>query len=321
MGKDWDKVVIPTSTWKECLRVLKPGAFVFIMSSPRQDVLSRMICNLQDAGFETGFTSIYWTYASGFPKAMNMKNRGIEGAYAGFQPKPAVEVVLVVMKPLSEKSYVDQALSNQKGVTWLDSARIPYQSEDQPVSRHGGIRLDPADGWNQNQMIRDFDPNQKGRFPANLLCSDDVLNDGRITKSPNSYTRKSEGRSAGSFSRYFDLDKWFETTFPFAIVAKASKKERNMGLDKWIYDEKPKSNQHPTVKPLKLMAYLIMLGSRENDMILDPFAGSGTTGLAARMLRRRFVGLEINKEYTQIAHARYERERERGLQPFPLHSS
>ena len=68
MGKDWDKVVPSVEIWQECLRVLKPGAFAFIMSAPRQDVLSHMIVNLDKAGFETGFTSIYWTYASGFPK-------------------------------------------------------------------------------------------------------------------------------------------------------------------------------------------------------------------------------------------------------------
>src|SRR5437016_1334631 len=109
MNKDWDKVVIDAKIWRECLRVLKPGAFAFVMSSPRQDVLARLIVNLQDGGFLTGFSSIYWTYASGFPKAANMKKRGIEGAYAGFQPKPAVEIVLVCMKPLDQKSYVDQA--------------------------------------------------------------------------------------------------------------------------------------------------------------------------------------------------------------------
>jgi site-specific DNA-methyltransferase (adenine-specific) len=75
MGKDWDKTVPSTKLWKECLRVLKPGAFAFIMSAPRQDVLAHNLVNLSDAGFETGFTSIYWTFASGFPKSMNIKKK------------------------------------------------------------------------------------------------------------------------------------------------------------------------------------------------------------------------------------------------------
>lgn len=72
MGKDWDKTVPSTDIWKDCLRILKPGAFAFIMSAPRQDVLAHNLVNLLDAGFETGFTSIYWTFASGFPKAGNV---------------------------------------------------------------------------------------------------------------------------------------------------------------------------------------------------------------------------------------------------------
>src|SRR5439155_25915813 len=125
----------------------------------------------------------------------------------------------------------------------------------------------------------------------------------------------------GSFSRYFDLDKWFETTFPFLIVPKASKSERNMGLDKWIEKkvndgrqtpidnpfqrgETLRVNTHPTVKPLKLMLYLVMLGSRPSDLVLDPFAGSGTTGIACQILARRFLGVEISTEYCEIASAR-----------------
>ena len=63
MGKDWDKAVPSVEIWKEVLRVMKPGAFCFVMRAPRQDVLSQMIVRLGQAGFNTGFTSIYWTYA------------------------------------------------------------------------------------------------------------------------------------------------------------------------------------------------------------------------------------------------------------------
>ena len=56
MGKDWDKALPDINIWKECLRVLKPGAFAFVMSIPRSDCLSRMIISLEDAGFNVGFT-------------------------------------------------------------------------------------------------------------------------------------------------------------------------------------------------------------------------------------------------------------------------
>ncbi len=51
--------------------------------------------------------------------------KALDGSYGGFQPKPAVEVIIVAMKPLSEKTYVDQALKNGKGITWLDDCRVP----------------------------------------------------------------------------------------------------------------------------------------------------------------------------------------------------
>ena len=72
MGKDWDKALPDKEIWAECLRVLKPGAFAFVMSIPRSDCLSRMIISLEDAGFNVGFSPIYHTFASGFPKAQNI---------------------------------------------------------------------------------------------------------------------------------------------------------------------------------------------------------------------------------------------------------
>jgi len=350
MGKDWDKAVVPTETWKECYRVLKQGKLAFIMCSPRQDVLSRMIVNLQDAGFRTNYTSIYWTFASGFPKAANIsklidKRLGVkreqfpnplankqtgqivgkglsgarndydfiepepateeakkmEGAYVGFQPKPAVEIILVVSKG--------------KTLTWLDDCRIPYQSEDDKAS----TLFRATTGFTSKNQIYHNDPkyemtdvvrDEKGRFPANLLCQDDILNDGRVLKSsplgfkgevfppskgwnnhhmvrvPNKFNDE------GSYSRYFSLDQWWAKTFPFLIVPKASKSERG------------EFNKHPTVKAMKLMSYLITMGSREGDLVLDPFCGSGTTCIAAEQLHRRWIGIELNSDYIEICNKR-----------------
>ena len=63
MLRDWDRAVPSVEIWREALRVLKDGAFAFIMSAPRQDVLMHNYSNLQQAGFDTAFTSIYWCYA------------------------------------------------------------------------------------------------------------------------------------------------------------------------------------------------------------------------------------------------------------------
>lgn len=360
MNKKWDSQLVSIETWKECLRVLKSGAFAFIMCTPRQDVLARQIINLQDAGFKTNFSHITWTFASGFPKSANttklLEKRNINkeelnGSYLGFQPKPALETILVVMKPLSQKSFVDQALQNQKGITWLDDCRIPFQNENEKwlaktsCDIRGGNLVNS--GSNRITLDTPSQSNDKGRFPANLCVSDDSLNDGKIRKSGKfenhhvldskktdniygDYQRdvsaeidKTYGDS-GSYSRYFDLDKWYEAQF--IITPKASASERNKGLEDFptrkrqgvrpnhpdstgkfpCCDFRETKNNHPTVKPIKLMSYLITMGSRENDIILDPFCGSGTTCIAAYQLNRNFIGIELQKEYVDIAMKRLE---------------
>src|SRR3972149_1111568 len=386
MGKDWDKAIPSINIWKECLRVLKPGSFAFIMSSPRQDVLSRMIINLQDAGFRIDFTSIYWAYSSGFPKATNIsktidkrlgyerefvgiikrgsleeakngkigylaypanKNNtkcfgyGIEeitissseqakqfdGSYSGSQPKPAVEIIIVCMKPLSEKTFVEQALNNGKGITWLDACRIPYTNEKDKYKYINGPKGNTFSvGKNPDNLRNEIvKSDNNGRFPANLLVSDDILNDridrkgvsgggpkiygggGGFNNNLNRQIVKNYYNDSGSFSRYFDIDKWFENkikelpiniqkVFPFLIESKASIKKKSKRLKK--------KKNHITVKPIKLMSYLITLGSRENDIILDPFMGSGSTGIAAKLLNRKFVGIEKEEEYIKISKNR-----------------
>ena len=310
MGKDWDKALVSTETWKECYRVLKQGKLAFVMCSPRQDVLARMIINLQDAGFRTNYTSLYHSYASGFPKAKNNK----DGSYVGFQPKPAVEVILVVSKG--------------KTISWLDDVRIPYQSEQDQNGAEYGIKQG-LHSWNE-MKVREGDrketvlakssefafegstvTNEKGRVPANLLVSDDVLNNGKITKSSGGVGVGKIGKrvfgdyrgdvisdsaggygDTGSYSRYFSLDSWWAKTFPFLIVPKASRSERGS------------FNTHATVKPLKLMSYLITMGSREGDLVLDPFCGSGTVCIAADQLHRKWLGIERNPEYAEIIKKR-----------------
>ena len=67
---------------------------------------------------------------------------------------------------------------------------------------------------------------------------------------------------------------------------------------------KQRGNNHPTVKPVHLMSWLVRLVSKEGDTVLDPFVGSGTTGVACKKLNRNYIGIELNSEYIEIAEAR-----------------
>jgi DNA modification methylase len=279
----------------------------------------------------------------------------LDGAYAGFQPKPAVEVIIVAMKPLSEKTYVNQALKNGKGVTWLDEGRIPFQGDDYEYPKGPGGSLGDGNIYGvakDKTRTEPYRSNGKGRFPANLLVSGDVLNDGTDWMAGGGFPSDSGIRTRdiygeyqrlkqdpfgygdeGSFSRYFSLDAWWEKkvselpkevrkTFPFLIEPKASSEERNKNLEGMPLGEapasarskaaegrknplgEPRANHHPTVKPIAIMSYLVALGSRPNDVVLDPFMGSGTTGIAAKILGRDFIGIEIDPEYFEIARMR-----------------
>ena len=393
--------------WTECLRVLKPGALAFVMSAPRSDVQSIMAQTLQESGFDISFTPIYWTYASGFPKAMNVskmlekngnQKEELDGSYGGFQPKPAVEVVIVAMKPIEEKGLLAQAQKNGKAVSWFDDCRIPFEESDTPQGGYGAMDIgvgkpgetqdyrkkkkitmpDLRDvgkkskeaigidklsyGQVENAERLEYEQNTDGRFPANLLVSDNIIDDGKIrTAKPHGGDGKpldtqgmgwgfkrmaSSISDSGGYSRYFSLDAWFEKnlkslpepvqqTFPFMIVPKASKAEKNNGLDNfetkqakggggtsndtWYEDDvnaasgkfgsekAPSRNIHPTVKPLTLMNYLVVLGSRKGDVVLEPFAGSGTTALACVGQERDYIAIEKEEEYYDIAKARLEK--------------
>jgi DNA modification methylase len=399
MGKDWDKAVPSVEIWKECLRVLKPGCFAFVMSAPRSDVQCEMILKLKEAGFKVDFTPIYWAYASGFPKASNIskmidKKLGFErdkvpatgglgggsgntvgrftgecvdenplsaeakelnGLFGGFQPKPAVEIILVAMKPIEEKTYVEQALKNGHGGTWLGRCRIPYESDDDIINKNPHTLSKGSDAYDSNCYGKYNATNepidytkQDGRFPANLLVSDNVLDNGVPTSQGHWSKTKTTGfgefgngksvyfgvgdkSKAEGFSRYFSLDAWWDKavkelpkeqrkTFPFLITPKASKSEKNKGCEelpekqKWLNggtgtgisdrENVTSKNIHPTVKPLKLMQYLVTLGCNKGEIVLDPFMGSGTTCIASKLQGRKSIGVEMNKDYFEIAKAR-----------------
>ena len=92
-------------------------------------------------------------------------------------------------------------------------------------------------------------------------------------------------------------------------------------VDKPDKHEKGSFNKHKTVKPLSLFKYLIKLTSKKNSVILDPFIGSGTTALAYKELERNFIGVEINKEYIDIAVERLKTKEEKQMQFSPFETS
>jgi site-specific DNA-methyltransferase (adenine-specific) len=178
----------------------------------------------------------------------------------------------------------------------------------------------------------------QGRWPANLLLDEQAakmldeqsgtLKSGKF----NQASKSAENSIYGKHDGYAD-PKQYEASSGgasrFFYCAKASKSERNAGLEgmperkledyangtkrKLVAQAEgpknpnlPRANHHPTVKPLKLMEYLIKLITPPGGTVLDPFMGSGSTGVAAFRLGYKFIGIEMNKEYVEIAEKRIE---------------
>jgi len=148
-----------------------------------------------------------------------------------------------------------------------------------------------------------------------------------ISKSPNKVSSGGKTFHGEKYdSRAIDKDCFGDKggASRFFYCAKASKSERNKGLE-WfeekeskkfnggdfhsastIANERTSKNFHPTVKPVKLMQYLVRLITPPNGLVLDPFCGSGTTGIACKLEGFNFIGMEQDPEYTKIAQARIE---------------
>jgi DNA modification methylase len=117
----------------------------------------------------------------------------------------------------------------------------------------------------------------------------------------------------GGASRYFPTSDWaaeaedplLDLVFPGFYCPKASQPEREAGLQRW--EDRKRWNKHNTVKPLALMRWLVRLvGGKPGNLLLDPFMGSGTTGIAALMEGFQFVGIEQEAAFIDIAQRRIE---------------
>jgi site-specific DNA-methyltransferase (adenine-specific) len=313
MNKKWDYDVPSVEVWQECLRVLKPGGHLLAFAGTRTQ--HRMAVRIEDAGFEIR-DMIAWVYGSGFPKSLDVskaidKAAGVErevvGYSAGFgkgstfsseyqtaqgyrpaytekagQPapitapateaakqwqgwgtalKPALEPITVARKPFPG-TVAENVLQHGTGALNVDGCRVAtsetLQGSTVPNDIRGGAF---AAGHNPNPRdIAAYRQSDLGRFPANLIHdgSEEVVG---------LFPEDGEASAA----RFF-------------YCAKADPSER-------------RNSKHPTIKPVALMRYLVRLVCPAGGVVLDPFAGSGTTIEAARLEHCRAIGIEREAEY------------------------
>lgn len=245
--------------------------------------------------------------------------------------KPAFEPITVARKPI-EGTVADNCLKWGVGGINIDGCRV--ETEEQLGREQKDGPLPPKYGFNNNSMGNKFQEGSPlGRFPANFIHdgSEEVLELFPNTKSGSGVKKKASGSADSIFNinkiegDYLQGDS--DSAARFFYCAKASKSERNAGCEeleeKYNDDSRkdkdaigcnnpnnrsgtPSKNFHPTVKPIALMEYLVKLVSREGQIVLDPFAGSGSTCVACVNLDRKYIGFEMDKNYSEIAEKRIE---------------
>jgi site-specific DNA-methyltransferase (adenine-specific) len=270
-------------------------------------------------------------YGSGFPKSHNL-----EGEWEGYGTalKPALEPITLARKPL-EGTVAANVLKWHTGAINVDGCRVAHQSEADRASAtpQGKVTAKSgalAGGTQHDGERAEFDrpDTSKGRWPANLIHdgSDEVF--GMFPDSKSTANKQSDNRTAVRAGDSLKLGKAGVRTpensytdsgsaARFFYCAKVSPSERNAGLSdlpdkEWRGDGaaipqrgerpfKPSKNNHPTVKPIALMRYLCRLITPPGGTVLDPWMGSGSTGVACKEEGFRFIGMEQDEWYYTIA--------------------
>ena len=300
MGKRWDYDVPSVAIWEQCLRVLKPGGHLLAFAGTRTQ--HRMAVRIEDAGFEIR-DMIAWVYGSGFPKSLDV-SKAIDKAAGVNRQVIGREVNWGASKAAEGKA----AFGDYAG-GWDITA--PATSAARQWSGWG-TALKPA-----------LEPITMARKPLIGTVAENVLThgtgainvDGGRVGTESTTTIRSG--NSGSHGRYNRDDRVFTREnppgrWPANLIHDGSN-EACLALKsgaRFFYsaktgkDDRETDNNHPTVKPTTLMAYLCRLVTPPGGTVLDPFMGSGSTGKAATVNGFRFIGIERDPAYHKIAEAR-----------------
>jgi DNA modification methylase len=227
--------------------------------------------------------------------------------------KPAHEPIVVARKPLVG-TVAANVLEHGTGAINIDGCRVAFRGEgdereSKDKNRHadyGSGEVVGYHGWQSRGDGGNYDP--PGRWPANVVLDDEaaaMLDEQSGERAAGNHPATRNGRedekvygsgwSSGTNGDRRPTDSGGASRFFY--VPKASRAERNAGL-------KRAANDHPTVKPIALMRWLVRLVTPPDGTVLDPFVGSGTTGIAATLEGFDFVGIEREAEYLEIAASR-----------------
>jgi site-specific DNA-methyltransferase (adenine-specific) len=306
MGKRWDYDVPSVDIWTQVHDVLKPGSHLLSFFGSR--TYHRGTIPIEDSGFEIR-DQLMWLYGSGFPKSLNIgkavdklqgNEREVVGKRKAHDIRGGAMMEATVSELKKEKSQIDIEITkgNSEWEGWgtaLKPAHEPIVMARKPLA--GTVAQTVLDHGTGGINIDDCRVGSEVRTNSGM-SSLGVMHD------DNWQPKKIETTAIGRYPANVMHDgsdlvqDIFEDKARYFYCAKANKKDRDEG------------NEHPTVKPTELMRYLCRLVTPKGGVVLDPFMGSGSTGKAAVMSGFKFVGIEMNEEYFEIACARIKKAQE-----------
>ena len=344
MGKEWDggDIAFQVETWRKCYELLKPGGHLIAFSGSR--TYHRMAVAIEDAGFEirdqciwlygSGFPKSH-NVGNGWGTALKPAH---EPMVLARKPLSEKSVAQNVDKFGTGAINID-ACRIEGEVKHPDTMPDFRDQGEQSKAAIGVDKLSFGQTSNaKRKQLSDSDllDNQTGRWPSNVMHDgseqiQEIFPETSSTEVSRERTHKgiwTAGELAdteqfmpaygdqGNASRYFYCAKTskdernsglhgFETKMMgmsggAQSVGEGYDKGQDIGLNKVI----ARKNTHPTVKPVELMRYLVRLVTPKGGLVLDPFMGSGSTGMGAREEDFKFVGIEKEEEYYEIAKAR-----------------
>ena len=323
MNRSFDStgIAFDVDLWKDILRVLKPGGHVAAVAASR--TYHRLACAIEDAGFEIR-DQIDWVYASGMPHgsdAMLMIDRErredveptrsetakpFKGWYS--QLKPAHEPICLARKPL-DGNLAHNLLGHGTGALHIDACRVPFrntadEAESKGKNQHGRFGSGPRDNHIYGADTADrTDYKAEARFTPNMIFDQitaaELDRQSGVTVSrkgkPRASTKPGDGWGMTHTGAEYDDMGGASRFYPvFRYCSKASPSER----------PKVDGILHPTVKPVELMRWLVRLITPEGGLVLEPFAGSGTTLEACLLEHMQCTASELDPDYIKLIHAR-----------------
>jgi len=304
MRKVWDGtgIAFDPAMWAEALRVMKPGGYLVAFGGRR--TYHRLTCAIEDAGYEIR-DCILWLYGSGFPKSRNL------GDGRGTALRPGWEPCVLARKPLvgtlteNVERYGTGAINigacRFKSAPRLRGTRDDGHKQYQRRQRDGG-RWRIEDGYGalyrpSSTVYHRYRPSSR-RWPTNVILDEEAA----------AMLDAQSCQDAGGPSRFFyttkapksEREAWGRLTLPAQRRTAGGIKDQESPYLR----TSPRINDHPTVKPLALMEWLIRLVTPPGGIILDPFCGSGSTLVAAKRLRVRAIGIEQDERSVEIARQR-----------------